>query len=226
MAQLVEHILGKDEVPSSNLGSSSKQPRSSKEPRGFGFLWALYTLFLRFPTWVVWSCYSRLVPGFADKYSTDFNAPLRQRNRFVPFALLRKEGEYLGLQAGTSTVSACKTTPKLKRASGLWLFIGSLHPPFRVFYGMELSLWIYQISSLSTGHIDFPTPKNLFILQQASFTTCFPHLVMLTAPIAASAPIVRITHVLCFFRSVFLKNINFRSFSHFLYLFTQSIKYL
>ena len=24
MAQLVEHILGKDEVPSSNLGSSSK----------------------------------------------------------------------------------------------------------------------------------------------------------------------------------------------------------
>ena len=25
MAQLVEHILGKDEVPSSNLGSSSKQ---------------------------------------------------------------------------------------------------------------------------------------------------------------------------------------------------------
>ena len=27
MAQLVEHILGKDEVPSSNLGSSSRQPR-------------------------------------------------------------------------------------------------------------------------------------------------------------------------------------------------------
>ena len=26
MAQLVEHILGKDEVPSSNLGSSSKNP--------------------------------------------------------------------------------------------------------------------------------------------------------------------------------------------------------
>ena len=26
MAQLVEHILGKDEVPSSNLGSSSKTP--------------------------------------------------------------------------------------------------------------------------------------------------------------------------------------------------------
>ena len=27
MAQLVEHILGKDEVPSSNLGSSSRHPR-------------------------------------------------------------------------------------------------------------------------------------------------------------------------------------------------------
>ena len=27
MAQLVEHILGKDEVPGSNPGSSSKQPR-------------------------------------------------------------------------------------------------------------------------------------------------------------------------------------------------------
>ena len=27
MAQLVEHILGTDEVPSSNLGSSSRQPR-------------------------------------------------------------------------------------------------------------------------------------------------------------------------------------------------------
>ena len=26
MAQLVEHILGKDEVPSSNLGSSSRKP--------------------------------------------------------------------------------------------------------------------------------------------------------------------------------------------------------
>ena len=26
MAQLVEHILGKDEVPSSNLGSSSRHP--------------------------------------------------------------------------------------------------------------------------------------------------------------------------------------------------------
>ena len=29
MAQLVEHILGKDEVPSSNLGSSSKQKSSA-----------------------------------------------------------------------------------------------------------------------------------------------------------------------------------------------------
>ena len=31
MAQLVEHILGKDEVPSSNLGSSSKTKSTSQE---------------------------------------------------------------------------------------------------------------------------------------------------------------------------------------------------
>ena len=30
MAQLVEHILGKDEVPGPNPGSSSKQPRSTR----------------------------------------------------------------------------------------------------------------------------------------------------------------------------------------------------
>ena len=39
MAQLVEHILGKDEVPGPNPGSSSKHPRNSFEFRGFGFLW-------------------------------------------------------------------------------------------------------------------------------------------------------------------------------------------
>ena len=41
MAQLVEHILGKDEVPSSNLGSSSK-----KRSNPFGLLF-----------FVSWSCY-------------------------------------------------------------------------------------------------------------------------------------------------------------------------
>ena len=30
MAQLVEHILGKDEVPGPNPGSSSRQPRSKR----------------------------------------------------------------------------------------------------------------------------------------------------------------------------------------------------
>ena len=39
MAQLVEHILGKDEVPGPNPGSSSKHPRSSFELRGFGFIY-------------------------------------------------------------------------------------------------------------------------------------------------------------------------------------------
>ena len=38
MAQLVEHILGKDEVPGPNPGSSSRHPRCSTECRGFGFI--------------------------------------------------------------------------------------------------------------------------------------------------------------------------------------------
>ena len=37
MAQLVEHILGKDEVPSSNLGSSSK-----KKSRVSGFFFLVF----------------------------------------------------------------------------------------------------------------------------------------------------------------------------------------
>ena len=35
MAQLVEHILGKDEVPSSNLGSSSKTKNAPNRVRFF-----------------------------------------------------------------------------------------------------------------------------------------------------------------------------------------------
>ena len=37
IAQLVERILGKDEVPSSNLGSSSKSRRSPMDFDGFSF---------------------------------------------------------------------------------------------------------------------------------------------------------------------------------------------
>ena len=51
MAQLVEHILGKDEVPGPNPGSSSRQPRCSNECRGFGFIWALCTITVR-----TWGC--------------------------------------------------------------------------------------------------------------------------------------------------------------------------
>ena len=41
MAQLVEHILGKDEVPGPNPGSSSRQPR--RETFGaLAFLWGIY----------------------------------------------------------------------------------------------------------------------------------------------------------------------------------------
>ena len=53
MAQLVEHILGKDEVPGPNPGSSSRHPRCSFEHRGFGFVSAFSTLL-----WGVGSCYS------------------------------------------------------------------------------------------------------------------------------------------------------------------------
>ena len=60
MAQLVEHILGKDEVPGPNPGSSSRQPRSKR----FGAL-VFYRVSANcgrdiFVFGVVPSCYSRL----------------------------------------------------------------------------------------------------------------------------------------------------------------------
>ena len=42
MAQLVEHILGKDEVPSSNLGSSSKTKGTPNRGCPFWFHLALF----------------------------------------------------------------------------------------------------------------------------------------------------------------------------------------
>ena len=55
MAQLVEHILGKDEVPGPNPGSSSRQPR------GFtSGLWFFYAAPRPLLCWVVRSCYSQL----------------------------------------------------------------------------------------------------------------------------------------------------------------------
>ena len=47
MAQLVEHILGKDEVPSSNLGSSSKK-RSNPSGLLFFVSWSCYPIRIRF----------------------------------------------------------------------------------------------------------------------------------------------------------------------------------
>ena len=59
MAQLVEHILGKDEVPGPNPGSSSRQPRSNR----FGALVFYKPLLTKAGTFlffgVVPSCYSR-----------------------------------------------------------------------------------------------------------------------------------------------------------------------
>ena len=67
MAQLVEHILGKDEVPGPNPGSSSRQPRSKR----FGAL-VFYRssrtkagIFLHLG--VVLSCYSRFEPCFRTR---------------------------------------------------------------------------------------------------------------------------------------------------------------
>ena len=45
MAQLVEHILGKDEVPSSNLGSSSRQIKD--RPNRDGLLFVLGSISIR-----------------------------------------------------------------------------------------------------------------------------------------------------------------------------------
>ena len=65
MAQLVEHILGKDEVPGPNPGSSSRRPRSNTSG-----LW----FFIGFPLpyegstfyiyGVGWCYYSRFESGF------------------------------------------------------------------------------------------------------------------------------------------------------------------
>ena len=88
MAQLVEHILGKDEVPSSNLGSSSRQPRREI----FGalafyrvptkYLWELFSL-----KGVVWSCYPELVPLlFVGSYYSVFKINCRM----IYFAFLVK----------------------------------------------------------------------------------------------------------------------------------------
>ena len=50
IAQSVERILGKDEVPSSNLGSSSKIPLELLDSGGISLVFAIFSasLFLRF----------------------------------------------------------------------------------------------------------------------------------------------------------------------------------
>ena len=59
MAQLAEHVIGNDEVPSSNLGSSSKQ-----QAYPFGFACCFF-----------YGAATRFEPGFAPK-----------RHRKFPFA--------------------------------------------------------------------------------------------------------------------------------------------
>ena len=67
MAQLVEHILGKDEVPGPNPGSSSRQPR--REIFGalvfYGLILTMVGAFCLYG--VVWSCYSRFESSFRTR---------------------------------------------------------------------------------------------------------------------------------------------------------------
>ena len=90
MAQLVEHILGKDEVPGPNPGSSSRQPRSKR----FGalvFYKPLQTLQGRFCfLGVVWGCYSRFVTVFRDERKRNpVRIPAEERVKLV----CKRQGE-------------------------------------------------------------------------------------------------------------------------------------
>ena len=89
MAQLVEHILGKDEVPSSNLGSSSRQPRGNTS--GLWFLngkivfWSFNPALLGSDTAEDLSRREHLV-----LYSSNLGSSSRLRPRFALGALVFK----------------------------------------------------------------------------------------------------------------------------------------
>ena len=59
MAQLVEHILGKDEVPGPNPGSSSRQPRSNR----FGALVFYKPLLTKAGMFLFFGVVWELIPG-------------------------------------------------------------------------------------------------------------------------------------------------------------------
>ena len=95
MAQLVEHILGKDEVPGPNPGSSSRQPRRFT----FGAL-VLYEQI----------CFLRsLLPG---------TEPGKDTNLLCSFLVLKSPPD------SSQSESVSNTSNSEEKSSGLWFFIG------------------------------------------------------------------------------------------------------
>ena len=84
----------------------------------------------------------------------------------------------------------------------------------------------YQQYLFSSIILDVSLLKRFFAAVTVFFTICLPERVMLTAPIAARAPIVRITGAVCFFRSLFPKITVILFLSVFLYLFHSDENYL
>ena len=110
MAQLVEHILGKDEVPGPNPGSSSRQPRREI----FGALVFYKPLLTLAGTYlfygVVWSYYSRFVACF------------RTRSEENRFAMPPQSASSLLVSGKASIIRYANI--REEKSSGLWFFIG------------------------------------------------------------------------------------------------------
>ena len=97
MAQLVEHILGKDEVPGPNPGSSSRQPRRFT----FGAL-VLYEQI----------CFLRSLPPGTE--------PRKDTNLQCSFLVLKSPPD------SSQSESVSNTSNSKEKSSGLWFYIGYL----------------------------------------------------------------------------------------------------
>ena len=115
MAQLVEHILGKDEVPSSNLGSSSRQPRSSLS------LGALVFILISAPSLTYRrGCRELLLvlrARFSDEAENRFAYPARSSKS----SLLRRRA-----RVSSPWRISVQTTPKLIEPRGCFFYYSSL----------------------------------------------------------------------------------------------------
>ena len=96
MAQLVEHILGKDEVPGPNPGSSSRQPRS----KSFGAL-VFYRLLLHF-----YGC-TQHIRGCLELLLS-LRSALSRAKRRKPVRIPRSEIGELALQAQSEGIFALR----------------------------------------------------------------------------------------------------------------------